>query len=80
MKREIQAGDRVKYAAKFLRSIGCQAGPICFVTGTVTAVKRYGGRSGVTVATVAWDDPREGDAVNVANLVRVEDMHLECVL
>jgi len=34
----------------------------------------------VTVATVAWDDPAEGDAVNVANLVRIEDMHLECVL
>jgi hypothetical protein len=80
MKREIQASDRVKYAAKFLRSIGCQTGPACFVTGTVTAVARYGGRPGVTVATVAWDEPREGCAVNVANLVRVEDMHLECVL
>ena len=78
--REIQPGDRVKYAAKFLRSIGCQTGPTCFATGTVSAVTRYGGRSGVTVATVAWDDPNEGDAVNVANLVRIEDMHLECAL
>lgn len=79
-KRDIQPGDRVKYAAKFLRSIGCQTGPACFATGTVSAVSRYGGRSGVTVATVTWDDPSEGEAVNVANLVRVEDMHLECVL
>jgi hypothetical protein len=50
------------------------------VTGTVTAVNRFGGRSGFNVATVAWDDPTEGTAVNVANLVRVEDMHLECVV
>ena len=80
MKRDIQPGDRVKYAARFLRSIGCQTGPTCFATGTVSAVSRYGGRSGATVATVAWDDPHEGEAVNVANLVRLEDMHLECVL
>lgn len=80
MKREIQASDRVKYAAKFLRSIGCQTGPACFATGTVSSVTRYGGRSGVSVATVSWDDPNEGDAVNVENLVRVDDMHLECVL
>ena len=79
MRRDIESGDRVKYAAKFLRSISCHTGPACFVTGTVTAVKRCGGRSGIAVATVAWDDTREGDAVNVANLVRVEDMHRECI-
>lgn len=80
MQTEIKPGDRVKYSARFLRSIACHTGPACFATGTVTTTNRYGGRSGVTVATVAWDDPHEGEAVNVANLVRVEDMHLECVL
>jgi hypothetical protein len=79
MRRDIESGDRVKYAAKFLRSIACHTGPACFATGTVTAVKRYGGRSGISIATVAWNDPREGDAVAVANLVRVEDMHRECI-
>ena len=78
--REIQPNDTVKYAAKFLRSIGCQTGPACFATGMVLTVRRVGGRSGTTVATVAWDDPREGDTVAVANLVRVEDMHLESVI
>ena len=74
----IQPGDRVKYAARFLRAIGCQTGPTCFVTGTVERLSQV---CGCTLAAVAWDDPREpGDAVNVANLVRVEDMHLECVL
>jgi hypothetical protein len=80
MTHPLKLGDRVKYAAKFLRSIACYTGSPCFVRGTVTAIRTYGGRSGVTVATVAWDDPAEGDAVNVANLVRIEDMHLECVL
>jgi hypothetical protein len=79
MRKPIQPGDRVKYAAKFLRSIACYTGSPCFVRGTVTAIRTYGGRSGVTIATVTWDDPAEGDSVNVENLVRVEDMHLECV-
>lgn len=79
MPREIQAGDRVRYAAKFLRSIACHTGRACFIAGTVTAVRRHG--AGMILATVAWDDADEdGAAVNVTNLVRVEDMHLECVL
>ena len=74
----IQPGDRVKYAARFLRAIGCQTGPACFVTGTVERLSQV---CGCTLAAVAWDDPSEaGESVNVANLVRVEDMHLECVL
>lgn len=74
----IQPGDRVKYASRFLRAIGCQTGPTCFATGTVARLSQV---CGCTLAAVAWDDPREpGDAVNAANLVRVEDMHLECVL
>lgn len=78
--RAIQEGDRVAYSATFLRSIGCQTGPACFVRGVVTAVRQYGGRSGPTIATVRWDDPAEGDAVNVVNLVRVADMHMESAM
>lgn len=74
----IQPGDRVKFSARFLRAIGCQTGQTCFATGTVERLSQV---CGCTLAAVAWDDPREaGEAVNVANLVRVEDMHLECVL
>lgn len=77
MTRPIQPGDRVKYAARFLRAIACHTGPTCFVAGTVTAVRRCGG---LTLASVAWDDPREpGDAVAAENLVRCEDMHLESI-
>ena len=75
----IQAGDRVKYSAKFLRSIGCQTGPICFMQGIVQSTRSYG--QNFIVAAVVWDDDREdGSSVNVANLVRVKDMGLESVL
>lgn len=67
-------GRRITCTAARLRA----SGPTCFVTGTVERLSQV---CGCTLAAVAWDDPREaGDAVNVANLVRVEDMHLECVL
>lgn len=79
MRRDIESGDRVKYAAKFLRSISCHTGPACFVTGTVTAVKPYAGRSGFAIVTVAWDDRGFCDIVASPNLVRVEDMHRECI-
>ena len=79
MRRDIELGDRVMFSTTFLRSIGCHTGRPCFARGTVTAVRRVGGRSGVTVATVAWNDPHEGDTVAVANLVREDEKHLECI-
>ena len=77
MKNDIRPGDGVAYSARFLRSIGCQTGPMPAARGRVTAVRRY---AGVALATVAWGDPAMPDSVNVANLVGVTDMHLECVL
>jgi hypothetical protein len=77
MKTDIRPGASVAYSATFLRSIGCQTGTVPAARGRVTAVRSY---AGTTLATVSWNDPAMPDAVNVANLVRVEDMHLECVL
>ena len=76
MNRPIQTGDRVAYSAKFLRSIGCQTGPIPFARGRVIVMRHY---AGATLATVAWNDPTMPDGVNVANLIAVDDMGLECV-
>ena len=76
MKHDIRPGDRVAYAAKFLRSIGCQTGPMPFARGHVVAMRSY---PGVTVATVAWNDPAMPAGVNVANLITVDGMALECV-
>lgn len=75
MTRTIQPGDRVAYAARFLRSIACHTGPVPFLRGSVTAVRAI---AGMTLATVEWHDGTT-DTVNVANIVRVDDMHLECV-
>jgi len=77
MKNDIRLGDRVAYSARFLRSIGCQTGPMPAARGRVTAVRSH---AGVTLAAVAWNDPTMPESVNVANLVSVTDMHLECVL
>lgn len=76
MRREIKAGDRVQYAAKFLRSIGTYTGEICFAVGTVTEVEHHGG---TTLAVIDWTIARMPQTVNVANLVAVADKHLECI-
>ena len=76
MKREIKAGDRVQYAAKFLRSIGIHTGELCFAVGTVAEIERHGG---TTLATIEWNIARMPRMVNVANLVTVADKHLECI-
>jgi hypothetical protein len=76
MKREIKTGDRVQYAAKFLRSIGVCTGEMCFAVGTVAEVENHGG---TTLATIDWTIARMPRFVNVANLVTVGNKHLECI-
>jgi hypothetical protein len=76
MKHDIRPGARVAYSAKFLRSIGCQTGPMPFARGRVIVMRHY---AGATLATVAWNDPAMPDSVNVANLIAVADIGLECV-
>jgi hypothetical protein len=76
MKREIKAGDKVQYAARFLRSIGTHTGPICFAVGTVAEIERHGG---TTLATIDWTTSRMPRFVAVANLVTVADKNRECV-
>lgn len=76
MKHDIRPGDRVAYSAKFLRSIGCQTGPMPFARGRVIVMRHY---AGATLATVAWNDRSMPDGVNVANLIAVACIGLECV-
>ena len=75
-RREIKPGDRVQYAAKFLRSIGCHTGPICFAVGSVAEVDRCGS---TILATIDWTISQMPRTANVANLVRLADKHIECV-
>jgi hypothetical protein len=76
MKNDIRPGDLVAYSAKFLRSIGCQTGPMPFARGRVIVMRHY---AGATLATVGWNIDTLPDGVNVANLIAVDDMGLECV-
>ena len=62
----IQVGDRVKYKAAFLRSIGCLTGPLPFARGTVTDIIALSGDT--RLAVMDWKNPDVPATVNVANL------------
>lgn len=79
MRGPIEVGTRVMYARTFLRSISAFTGVMPFARGTVTALDRE-------IVSVSWDDECALDAedgymlpprVNVANLVREDQLHLE---
>ena len=62
---KISVGDRVKYSAKFLRSIGAYTGELPFAKGTVREISHWGT---LTVARVEWGNPEIPEGVNVGNL------------
>lgn len=70
----VAVGDRVAYSRRFLMSTGEHTGPIPFARGVVTDIRRVGG---VELAMVDWDTEEAPEQVNVANLVKVDRMHLE---
>lgn len=51
--KSFQPGDRVAYAAGFLKSTGQITGHAPFLRGTVRKVEPF---SGYTLVTVAWDN------------------------
>jgi len=48
-------GDRVGYAAAWLRSTGNYTGALPFARGTVTKLEKFGG-PGWALATVKWEN------------------------
>jgi hypothetical protein len=60
-------GQRVKYSAKWLKSMGIHSGDMCFCEGTITGMKKYGS-SGFTIATIDWKNPEIPEKVNIKNL------------
>ena len=68
----ITVGDKVKYARKFLQSIGAYT-DLGHWTGTVTDIKNMGS---LPLANVDWSSGESG-MVNVNNLVLVSRLHLE---
>lgn len=77
MRQQLQIGDRVKYAARFLRSIGVHTGEMCFAVGVITDLVHTGG---TTLAVVDWvGGKRLPSRINADNLVDASRMHLERV-
>lgn len=62
----IEVGNKVRYTAAFLKSIGAYTGPTGFMTGEVQSIKDLGS---LTIATVKWDDGDEGGC-NVKCLIQ----------
>ncbi len=71
----IQAGSKVKYSAKFLRSVGIYSGDIPFARGTVRQLEPLSKET--TLAVIDWNAPGVPERVNVANLIEVGKAYLE---
>lgn len=64
---KFSAGDRVRYATKFLRGIKATLGDLAFMRGTVTQVRKVGRN---VLVSVRWDSDEEASAVLERNLER----------
>lgn len=63
----MKIGDKVKYSAKFLKSIGVYSGDMCFCEGVIKSIKTHG--SSFTLATIDWKNPEIPETVNIKNLI-----------
>jgi hypothetical protein len=72
----INAGDRVMYSARFLRTAGIYTGEIPFMRGTVKELKTIGKHQ---FATVQWDGSDDEDlrTLRTENLTRADSLHTE---
>jgi hypothetical protein len=68
----MQVGQRVRYSAKWLRSVGCYTGDLPQARGKIVAIQSVGER--LKLATIEWDDPSEDvpTKINVLNLERCQ--------
>ena len=66
----IRVGDKVAYAKRFLRSIGCHTGDLPAARGTVTAVQHIGE---LLLADIDWGTPDLPGRVNVKNLSLIKN-------
>ena len=65
--------DRVQYSRRYLRSIGEYRAEVADAVGTVLEINDYGD---LRIAEIGWDRD-EPSGVNVKNLVKVSELHLE---
>lgn len=69
----MSVGDRCKYSAEFLRSIGCYTGALPFARGVIEETWKLGTS---TMARVNWKNDYQHEVpvvINIANLVAESD-------
>ena len=66
--KSFEIGDRVCYAASFLRNTGQQTGDTAFLRGKITELKPFGDN---TMAVIQWDGEEEPGKVLTCNLSKV---------
>ena len=68
----MRIGDKVKYRAKFLRSIGAYTGQLPFARGMVIGINsiepRFKRLSNTVIVSVNWNNPDIPERVNLKNL------------
>lgn len=70
MQTKLQIGDRVRYRAEFLRSIGQYTGPLPQAKGKIIAANPLG--SSTTIATITWENDHYGEVPTRVNAVNLE--------
>jgi hypothetical protein len=70
-------GDRVAYAAAFLKSTGQRTGWAPFARGTVTGGQTFGGR---VLVSIKWDDVADEKNVLDCNLTLVSRIAVDAAL
>ena len=70
--KDVKVGDVVAYSRTFLQSISCYTGDMPRARGKVTALKPVGTET--TLAEIDWDLPDLPTRVNVANLIRANEI------
>jgi hypothetical protein len=74
-KTSIEIGDKVAFSRQFLQSINMHTGWPPFARGTVIDINEVD--RDYKLALIEWTDKPEPTWINVANLVRTDQIHLE---
>jgi hypothetical protein len=73
----LKVGDRVAFSRKYLQSIACHTGTLCFVRGKVKLRFLLSGTSDEYMIEADWEDGVKRSFVNEKNLVREDRIPFE---
>lgn len=75
MRKALSVGDKVIYAASFLRSVQILSKEMADRQGLVLSIEQIAPK--YKVALIKWEDTTEPRRVAVRNLIRASERHLE---